>query len=81
MNVLTVTEYDSTDDTGKPTKARSWTKVGAAFPHKDGIGFNIQLAALPTNGSLVALPPDDTMDEEEEPAPPPPPQRDMKRRR
>jgi hypothetical protein len=54
--------------------------VGVAFPHKEGIGFNIQVNALPTNGTLVALPPDDTADEAEEPAPPAPPQRDSKRR-
>ena len=30
-----------------------WLKVGAAFPHKDGKGFNIVLQALPTDGRLV----------------------------
>ena len=30
-----------------------WLKVGAAFPHKDGEGFNIQLQALPTDSRLV----------------------------
>ena len=79
LNVFTVTEYDSTDDAGKPAKAKFWTRIGTAFPHKEGPGFNIQLIAFPTNGSLVALPPDDTADED--PEPPPPPQRDMKRRR
>ena len=56
LNVYTVQEFDapSKDEPGK--KARSWTKVGIAFPHKDGLGFNIQLKALPVNGQLVALP-------------------------
>jgi hypothetical protein len=35
-----------------------WTKIGAAFPHKEGIGFSIELKAIPLDGRLVALPPD-----------------------
>ena len=53
LNVFTVEEYDNN---GKP--AKKWTKVGAAFPHKEGLGFSIQLKALPLDGHLVALPPD-----------------------
>lgn len=34
-----------------------WSRVGAAFPHKEGDGFNIELDALPVNGRLVVLPP------------------------
>ena len=30
-----------------------WLKIGAAFTHKDGNGFNVQLQALPTDGRLV----------------------------
>jgi hypothetical protein len=30
-----------------------WTRVGSAWPHKDGKGLNIVLAALPANGRLV----------------------------
>ena len=30
-----------------------WTEIGAAFAHKDGKGFNIQLRALPLDGKLV----------------------------
>jgi hypothetical protein len=37
---------------------KRWTRVGAAFPHKEGVGFNIELKALPVDGRLVALPPD-----------------------
>lgn len=29
-----------------------WNKVGAAWPHKDGDGFNITLTALPLDGRL-----------------------------
>ena len=30
-----------------------WTRVGSAWAHKDGKGFNIALDALPINGRLV----------------------------
>jgi hypothetical protein len=53
LNVFTVEEYESNGKTGK-----RWTKIGAAFPHKEGIGFSIELKAFPLDGHLVALPPD-----------------------
>jgi hypothetical protein len=53
LNVFTVEEYESNGKTQK-----RWTKIGAAFPHKDGVGFNIELKAFPVDGRLVALPPD-----------------------
>jgi hypothetical protein len=31
----------------------SWTRVGVAFPHRDGKGFNVELRALPIDGKLV----------------------------
>lgn len=37
---------------GEGEKAH-WTKLGAAWSHSDGDGFNIQLAALPINGRLT----------------------------
>jgi hypothetical protein len=30
-----------------------WTKVGAAWPHEDGKGFNIKLTCVPVDGRLV----------------------------
>ena len=36
-----------------------WTRIGTAFPHQDGEGFNIRLDALPLDGKLVLLPPKD----------------------
>jgi hypothetical protein len=30
-----------------------WTKIGAAWAHEDGKGFNIQLSCFPVNGRLV----------------------------
>ena len=53
LNVFTVEEYESNGKTGK-----KWTGIGAAFPHKEGIGFSIELKAFPVDGRLVALPPD-----------------------
>jgi hypothetical protein len=43
LNVFTVEEYESNGKTGK-----KWTKIGAAFPHKDGIGFSIETQGIPT---------------------------------
>ena len=70
-----VQEYEAAD--GK--KARSWTRIGVAFPHKDGTGFNVDLHALPLDGRIVLLPPSDDARaderaEETAEAPPPPPQ-------
>lgn len=41
-----------------------WTRIGTAFPHPNGQGFNLFLNALPFNNKLVLLPP-----KEREPAP------------
>lgn len=30
-----------------------WLKIGAAFEHKDGKGFNLVLQALPIDGRVV----------------------------
>ena len=34
-----------------------WTKIGAAWPHEDGEGFNLTLTALPLTGRLVVRKP------------------------
>jgi hypothetical protein len=59
-NVFTVEEFDAPGENGR--KAKAWTKIGAAFPHKDGNGLNVELRAFPCDGRLVVLPaqPDDT---------------------
>jgi hypothetical protein len=64
LNVFTVQEFDAPTKEEPDKKARSWTKVGIAFPHKEGTGFNIQLKALPVNGQLVALPAEEAEVEE-----------------
>ena len=30
-----------------------WTRVGAAWPHNDGKGFNISLDSMPLDGRIV----------------------------
>ena len=57
LNVFTVEEYESNGNAGK-----RWTKIRAAFPHKEGIGFSIELKAFPIDGRLVVLPPDSNDD-------------------
>ncbi len=53
FNVFTVREYEA----GNGQKSKHWTKVGVAFPHREGPGFNLELNALPLDGRLVALVP------------------------
>ena len=38
-------------DSGRDKKF--WTKVGAAWPHRDCDGFNLQLASFPLDGRLT----------------------------
>ena len=53
LNVFTVEEFESNGKTQK-----KWTRIGAAFPHKEGLGMSIELKAFPIDGRLVVLPPD-----------------------
>jgi len=55
LYAYTVEEYDA----GNGRTARSWTRIGVAFPHRDGTGFNLELRALPLDGRIVVLPPND----------------------
>jgi hypothetical protein len=48
-DVYVVDEYK--DKTGE--EKSNWTRVGTAWPHKDGKGFNAELRALPVSGKLV----------------------------
>ena len=66
LYAYTVEEFENAE--GKT--ARSWTRIGVAFPHKDGTGFNIQLRALPLDGHIVLFPAgDDARAERREDAP------------
>lgn len=44
-----------------------FNRVGAAFPHKDGQGFNINLEAFPTNGKVVLRTPQERLQEQRQP--------------
>lgn len=44
-----------------------FNRVGAAFPHKDGQGFNIDLEAFPTNGKVVLRTPQERLQEQRQP--------------
>lgn len=47
-----------------------WTRIGSAWAHKDGDGFNLTLSALPINGRLVLRKPKvDEPEPEAKPAP------------
>lgn len=35
-------------------KEARWTRIGAAWLHQDGKGFNLRCAAIPLQGRLVA---------------------------
>jgi hypothetical protein len=48
-DVLVVENYED----GAGAEKSSWTRVGVAFPHKDGNGLNVELRAMPVNGKLV----------------------------
>jgi hypothetical protein len=38
-------------------KQAFWTRIGSAWQHQHGEGFNIELNALPVNGRIVLMPP------------------------
>jgi hypothetical protein len=43
------------DREGPNGKEAFWLRIGAAWAHKDGKGFNLQLSALPANGGRIVL--------------------------
>lgn len=79
LYAYTVREFDTAD--GK--KARAWTRIGVAFPHKDGTGFNIEVHSFPLDGRIVLFPADAETRDEIRPEPPaqPPPNRTGSARR
>jgi hypothetical protein len=48
-DVLVVENYED----GAGAEKANWTRVGVAFPHKDGNGLNVELRAIPVSGKLV----------------------------
>ena len=51
LNVFTVEEYEANGKTQK-----KWTRIGAAWPHEDGEGFNVQIDVMPFDGKIVLRP-------------------------
>jgi hypothetical protein len=45
------TVQDFKKSTGEPDS--TWLKIGAAWLHKDGKGFDVKLEALPVDGRVV----------------------------
>jgi hypothetical protein len=43
------------DREGGNGKEAFWTRIGSAWPHKDGKGFNLQLSGLPASGGRIVL--------------------------
>ncbi len=41
-----------------------WSRIGAAWSHKDGKGFNLQLETLPVDGKIVLRTPKEPADED-----------------
>ena len=59
-----VVEDRETEDEGNDA---FWTRIGSAWPHKDGKGLNLVLSALPIDGRLILreyTPEDEKKDEE-----------------
>ena len=40
---------------GAEGKKAFWTKIGAAWPHKDGKGFSLKFAFYPAEGQAIQL--------------------------
>jgi hypothetical protein len=36
-----------------------WTRIGAAWPHTDGKGLSVEITALPLDGRIVLIEPDE----------------------
>lgn len=47
MDAFTVREFEQNGE-----KKNDWLKIGVAFPHKDGKGYNILLQAVPVDGEI-----------------------------
>jgi hypothetical protein len=40
-------------DRDGPSPKSFWTRLGAAWPHADGQGFNLQIACVPLDGRIT----------------------------
>ena len=54
LNVFVTEQFDGRDG----EKQTNYVKVGAAFPHSKGSGFNVEITkGISVGGQLVVLPP------------------------
>jgi hypothetical protein len=49
----TFTAFSVRDYQKDGQKESDWTRIGVAWPHKDGAGFDIILEALPVSGRVA----------------------------
>lgn len=61
FNVYTVVGQDPDDKDSKGF----WVRIGTAWPHSKGDGYNAILDALPVNGKIVILPRKDDEDKDD----------------
>lgn len=45
--------YSVRDYEANGEKKSEWTRIGVAFPHSDGKGYNVLLQAVPLDGKMV----------------------------
>jgi hypothetical protein len=50
VGAYSVTEYTRK---GEEKPRNRWTRLGTAFRHADGLGYNIELVATPVDGKIV----------------------------
>ena len=67
-NKPTHTAYQVREYKSGGQEKSSWTRIGSAWTHPDGQGFNIRLQAMPLDGSIVLRTAKDARDGEEEEA-------------
>ena len=48
FDAYSVREYEASGE-----KKSDWTRIGVAFAHADGKGFNVLLQAVPLDGKMV----------------------------
>jgi hypothetical protein len=57
-NSIKKTDYYIGYDVKKTKSGKIWTRVAAAWPHREGKdGFTVQLIAVPLSGTIVFVPP------------------------
>jgi len=52
----TLTAYSVRDFEKDGQNQSSWTRIGIAFAHRDGNGFDLRLDALPIDGKIALRP-------------------------